>query len=178
MDYETLKFIWWILVGALLLGFAIMDGHDMGVGTLLPFVGKSDVERRIIINTVGPHWDGNQVWFITAGGAIFAAWPVVYSAAFSGFYWAMLAVLWALFFRPVGFDYRSKIESPTWRNTWDWGLFVGGAVSDLQDPQPAAEQEHDGDEYDAHAEKGAALDRPLDAGCHRFGENWPADDLD
>ena len=131
MDYETLKFIWWILVGALLLGFAIMDGHDMGVGTLLPFVGKSDVERRIIINTVGPHWDGNQVWFITAGGAIFAAWPVVYSAAFSGFYWAMLAVLWALFFRPVGFDYRSKIESPTWRNTWDWGLFVGGAVPPL-----------------------------------------------
>jgi cytochrome d ubiquinol oxidase subunit II len=131
LDYETLKFIWWILVGALLLGFAIMDGHDMGVGTLLPFVGKNDVERRIIINTVGPHWDGNQVWFITAGGAIFAAWPLVYATAFSGFYWAMLAVLWALFFRPVGFDYRSKIDNPTWRNTWDWGLFVGGMVPPL-----------------------------------------------
>lgn len=131
MDYETLKFIWWILVGALLLGFAIMDGHDMGVGTLLPFVGKNDVERRIIINTVGPHWDGNQVWFITAGGAIFAAWPMVYAAAFSGFYWAMLAVLWAMFFRPVGFDYRSKIDNPTWRNTWDWGLFIGGMVPPL-----------------------------------------------
>lgn len=128
LDYETLKIIWWLLVGVLLLGFAVMDGHDMGVGTLLPFVGKTDTERRVVINTVGPHWDGNQVWFITGGGAIFAAWPLVYATAFSGFYWAMLAVLWALFFRPVGFDYRSKIADPTWRNTWDWGLFVGGFV--------------------------------------------------
>lgn len=128
LDYETLKIIWWLLVGVLLLGFAVMDGHDMGVGTLLPFVGKDDIERRVIINTVGPHWDGNQVWFITGGGAIFAAWPLVYATAFSGFYWAMLAVLWALFFRPVGFDYRSKIAHPTWRSTWDWGLFVGGFV--------------------------------------------------
>ena len=128
IDYETLKLIWWLLVGVLLVGFAIMDGHDMGVGTLLPFVGRSDVERRVVINTVGPHWDGNQVWFITGGGAIFAAWPSVYATAFSGFYWAMLAVLWALFFRPVGFDYRSKIHNATWRSTWDWGLFVGGFV--------------------------------------------------
>lgn len=128
LDYETLKIIWWLLVGVLLLGFAVMDGHDMGVGTLLPFVGRTDTERRVIINTVGPHWDGNQVWFITGGGAIFAAWPLVYATAFSGFYWAMLAVLWALFFRPVGFDYRSKIENATWRRTWDWGLFVGGFV--------------------------------------------------
>ncbi|MDY0013439.1 MAG: cytochrome d ubiquinol oxidase subunit II [Rhodocyclaceae bacterium] len=131
LDYPTLKIIWWLLVGVLLVGFAIMDGHDMGVGTLLPFVGKNDVERRVVINTVGPHWDGNQVWFITGGGAIFAAWPLVYATAFSGFYWAMLAVLWALFFRPVGFDYRSKIDNPTWRKTWDWGLFVGGAVPPL-----------------------------------------------
>jgi cytochrome bd ubiquinol oxidase subunit II len=130
-EYSTLKLIWWLLVGVLLIGFAIMDGHDMGVGTLLPFIGRSDVERRVIINTVGPHWDGNQVWFITGGGAIFAAWPMVYATAFSGFYWAMLAVLWALFFRPVGFDYRSKINRPGWRNTWDWGLFVGGAVPPL-----------------------------------------------
>jgi len=128
IDYETLKLIWWLLVGVLLVGFAIMDGHDMGVGTLLPFVGKTDTERRVVINTVGPHWDGNQVWFITGGGAIFAAWPLVYATAFSGFYWAMLAVLWALFFRPVGFDYRSKIHNATWRSTWDWGLFVGGFV--------------------------------------------------
>lgn len=131
LDYAFLKVVWWLLVGVLLVGFAIMDGHDMGVGTLLPFVGKTDDERRVIINTVGPHWDGNQVWFITGGGAIFAAWPLVYATAFSGFYWAMLAVLWALFFRPVGFDYRSKINNPTWRKTWDWGLFVGGAVPPL-----------------------------------------------
>lgn len=131
MDYEILKIIWWLLIGVLLIGFAIMDGHDMGVGTLLPFIGKNDIERRVIINTVGPHWDGNQVWFITGGGAIFAAWPLVYATAFSGFYWAMLAVLWALFFRPVGFDYRSKINDPRWRTAWDWGLFIDGAVPPL-----------------------------------------------
>lgn len=128
MDYATLKFIWWLLVGALLIGFAIMDGHDMGVGTLLPFVGKTDTERRVAINSIAPHWEGNQVWFVTAGGAIFAAWPFVYATAFSGFYFAMLAVLWALFFRPVGFDYRSKVADPRWRAFWDWGLFIGGAV--------------------------------------------------
>lgn len=130
-DYSTLKIIWWLLVGVLLMGFAIMDGHDMGVGTVLPFVGRNDLERRVVINTVGPHWDGNQVWFITGGGAIFAAWPLVYATAFSGFYWAMLIVLWALFFRPVGFDYRSKIHNATWRSAWDWGLFIGGAVPPL-----------------------------------------------
>jgi cytochrome d ubiquinol oxidase subunit II len=130
-DYSTLKIIWWLLIGVLLVGFAIMDGHDMGVGTLLPFVGRSDVERRIIIDTVEPHWEGNQVWFITGGGAIFAAWPLVYATAFSGFYWAMLLVLWALFLRPVGFNYRNKITNPTWRSSWDWGLFVGGAVPPL-----------------------------------------------
>ena len=127
-DYETLKIIWWLLVGALLIGFAIMDGHDMGVCSLLPFVGKDDEERRVIINTIGPHWEGNQVWFITAGGAIFAAWPMVYATAFSGFYWALMAVLWALFFRPVGFKYRSMIHNPTWRKAWDWGLFVGSFI--------------------------------------------------
>ena len=130
-DYATLKFIWWILVGALLIGFAITDGMDMGVGSLLPFVARSDTERRIAINTVGPHWDGNQVWFITAGGALFAAWPAVYAAAFSGFYMAMLLVLFALFFRPVGFDYRSKVEDSRWRSAWDWGLFLGGAIPAL-----------------------------------------------
>jgi hypothetical protein len=109
LDFETLKFVWWVLVGVLFIGFAVTDGMDMGVGTLLPFLGKNDDERRVIINTVGPHWDGNQVWLITAGGAIFAAWPLVYATAFSGFYFAMLLALFALFFRPVGFDYRSKI---------------------------------------------------------------------
>ncbi len=131
LDYDTLKLVWWLLVGVLLIGFVITDGFDMGVGALLPFLGKTDEERRVIINTVGPHWDGNQVWFITAGGAIFAAWPAVYAAAFSGFYIAMLLVLFALFFRPVGFDYRSKIADPRWRNTWDWGLFIGGMVPAL-----------------------------------------------
>jgi cytochrome d ubiquinol oxidase subunit II len=131
LDFETLKFIWWVLVGVLFIGFAVTDGMDMGVGTLLPFLGKNDDERRVIINTVGPHWDGNQVWLITAGGAIFAAWPLVYAAAFSGFYFAMLLALFALFFRPVGFDYRSKIADPRWRSAWDWGLFIGGAVPAL-----------------------------------------------
>ncbi|MBS9780281.1 MAG: cytochrome d ubiquinol oxidase subunit II [Moraxellaceae bacterium] len=127
-DYETLKLIWWLLVGVLLIGFAIMDGHDMGVCSLLPFVGKDDEERRIVVNTVGPHWEGNQVWFITGGGAIFAAWPLVYATAFSGFYWALIAVLWALFFRPVGFKYRSMINSKKWRGSWDWALFAGSFV--------------------------------------------------
>jgi cytochrome d ubiquinol oxidase subunit II len=104
---------------------------DMGVGNLLPFLGKDDDERRVMINTVGPHWDGNQVWLITAGGAIFAAWPAVYAAAFSGFYVAMLLVLFALFFRPVGFDYRSKLGDERWRKAWDWGLFAGGAIPSL-----------------------------------------------
>ena len=131
LDYTSLKLIWWLLVVVLLIGFAIMDGHDMGVGALLPFVGRNDDERRVVLNTVGPHWEGNQVWFITAGGAIFAAWPLVYATAFSGFYFALMAVLWALFFRPVGFEYRSKVADPRWRTAWDWGLFVGGAVPAL-----------------------------------------------
>ena len=130
-DYATLKLIWWLLVGVLLIGFAIMDGHDMGVGILLNFLGKDDTERRVMINTIAPHWDGNQVWFITAGGAIFAAWPFVYATAFSGMYWALLLVLFALFFRPVGFEYRSKLPDPTWRKSWDWGIFAGSAVPAL-----------------------------------------------
>ena len=130
-DYETLKVIWWLFVGVLLIGFAVSDGFDMGVGTLLPLLGKDDDERRIIINSVGATWEGNQVWFITAGGALFAAWPLVYAAAFSGFYIALLLVLFALFFRPVGFDYRSKLPNPAWRGAWDWGLFIGGTVPAL-----------------------------------------------
>lgn len=130
-DYETLKFIWWILVGSLLIGFAIMDGHDLGVNNLLPFLGKNDSERRQIINAVGPHWDGNQVWLVTAGGAIFAAWPFVYAAAFSGLYMGLLLVLFALFFRPIGIDYRSKVDDKRWRNAWDWGIFVSGLVPTL-----------------------------------------------
>ena len=131
MEYELLKIIWWVLIGVLLIGFAVTDGFDMGVGALLKVIGKTDSERRVMMNTVGPHWDGNQAWLITAGGAIFAAWPVVYAVAFSGFYWALLLVLFAMFFRPVGFEYRSKVQDPRWRNAWDWGLTVGGAVPAL-----------------------------------------------
>ena len=131
MDYATLKLIWWALIGVLLIGFALTDGFDMGAAILLPFIGKTDAERRIVVNTVGATWEGNQVWFVTAAGAMFAAWPLAYAASFSGFYFAMLLVLFALFFRPVGFDYRSKREDPRWRNAWDWGLFVGGFVPAL-----------------------------------------------
>lgn len=130
-DYETLKLMWWALIGVLLIGFAIMDGHDMGVGMLLPFIGRNDVERRAIINTIAPHWDGNQVWLITAAGAVFAAWPFVYAVAFSGLYWAMMLMLFALFFRPVGFEYRSKVSSLRWRSNWDMLICMGSTVPAL-----------------------------------------------
>ncbi|WP_417267386.1 cytochrome d ubiquinol oxidase subunit II [Celeribacter baekdonensis] len=131
ISFDILRVIWWALLGVLLIGFALTDGFDLGVGALLPFVGKSDTERRVIINTIGPVWEGNQVWFILGGGAIFAAWPPLYAVSFSGFYLAMFLVLAALILRPVGFKYRSKRESVTWRTTWDWALFVGGAVPAL-----------------------------------------------
>lgn len=131
IDYEFLRVIWWILVGVLLIGFAVTDGFDLGVGALLTLVGRNDKERRVMINTIGPHWDGNQVWFITAGGAIFAAWPFIYAAAFSGFYIALALTLIALWMRPLGFDYRSKLTNPTWRKAWDWALFAGGIIPAL-----------------------------------------------
>jgi cytochrome d ubiquinol oxidase subunit II len=130
-DYETLRLIWWALLGALLIGFAITDGFDLGVAILLPFLGKNDAERRVIINSIGATWEGNQVWFVTAGGALFAAWPMAYSVAFSGFYFALLLTLFALFMRPIGFDYRSKLPSQKWRNNWDIALFVGGFIPAL-----------------------------------------------
>lgn len=128
LDYELLKLIWWFFIGVLLIGFAVMDGQDMGVGTLLPFIGKTDTERRIMINSVAPHWDGNQVWLLTAGGAIFAAWPLVYATAFSGLYWALFIVLAALILRPVAFDYRSRVPQKKWRSSWDWALFIGSFI--------------------------------------------------
>ncbi|MCL9685401.1 cytochrome d ubiquinol oxidase subunit II [Legionella maioricensis] len=131
LDYETLRVIWWLLLGVLLIGFAIMDGFDLGVAMWLPWIAKSDMERRVLINSIGPTWEGNQVWFILGGGAIFAAWPMLYALSFSGFYLAMLVVLLALILRPVGFKYRSKMENRTWRATWDWALFVGGFVPAL-----------------------------------------------
>ena len=131
ISLDVLRVIWWGLLGVLLIGFAATDGFDMGVGALLPFVARTDDERRVVINTVGPVWEGNQVWFILGGGAIFAAWPPLYAVSFSGFYLAMFAVLAALILRPVGFKYRSKREGHAWRNGWDWALFVGGAVPAL-----------------------------------------------
>ncbi|WAS99832.1 cytochrome d ubiquinol oxidase subunit II [Rouxiella chamberiensis] len=130
-DYEVLRFIWWVLIGVLFIGFAVTDGFDMGVGVLLRIIGKTDTDRRVMINAIAPHWDGNQVWLITAGGALFAAWPMVYAAAFSGFYAAMILVLCALFFRPLGFDYRGKVDDARWRNLWDWGIFIGSFVPAL-----------------------------------------------
>ncbi|WP_271899016.1 cytochrome d ubiquinol oxidase subunit II [Candidatus Phyllobacterium onerii] len=131
IDYETLRVIWWLLIGVLLIGFAITDGFDLGTGTLLPFVAKTDMERRIVINTIGPIWEGNQVWLIVAGGAIFAAWPPLYAVSFSGFYLAMFVILASLILRPVGFKYRSKRDSDTWRAAWDCALFIGGFVPAL-----------------------------------------------
>ncbi|MBP2512548.1 cytochrome d ubiquinol oxidase subunit II [Sphingomonas sp. PvP018] len=130
-DYETLRILWWGLMGVLLIAFALTDGFDLGVATLLPFVARTDSERRMVINSVGPTWEGNQVWFILGGGAIFAAWPFVYAVSFSGFYLAMFLVLAALILRPVGFKYRSKRPDPRWRSGWDWALFVGGVVPAL-----------------------------------------------
>ena len=131
LDYETMRLIWWALLGALLIGFAVTGGFDLGVATLLPFLGKNDTERRVIINSVGATWEGNQVWFVTAGGALFAAWPMAYSVAFSGLYFALLLTLFALFLRPLGFDYRSKLPSKKWRSNWDIALCIGGLVPAL-----------------------------------------------
>jgi cytochrome d ubiquinol oxidase subunit II len=126
IDYPTLRLIWWALMGVLLIGFALTGGFDLGVATLLPFVARRDDERRVVINTVGATWEGNQVWLILGAGAIFAAWPFVYAVSFSGFYLAMFAVLASLILRPVGFKYRSKRPDKAWRSGWDWALFVGG----------------------------------------------------
>jgi len=130
-DYETLRIIWWVFLGLLLIGFAVMGGFDLGVGILLPFLGKNDEERRVIINAIGPTWEGNQVWFVMAGGALFAAWPTAYAVSFSSMYFALLLTLFAMFLRPLGFDYRSKLTNPKWRENWDKALFIGGFVPAL-----------------------------------------------
>ena len=127
-DYEILRLIWWVLIGVLLVGFAVTDGFDMGVGALIPIIGKNDSERRVMINSIGPHWEGNQVWLVTAGGGLFAAWPLVYATSFSGFYLAMILTLAALWLRPLGLAYRSKIEDEKWRSTWDICICISGFV--------------------------------------------------
>src|SRR5476651_50021 len=128
-DYESMRLVWWALLGVLLIGFAVMDGFDLGTGMLLPFVGKTDDERRVVINTVGPVWEGNQVWFILGGGAIFAAWPTLYAVAFSGFYLAMFLVLLTFIMRPVAFKFRSKFDQDRHRFIWDWVLGVCGILA-------------------------------------------------
>lgn len=127
-DYETIRLIWWLFIGVVAIAFALTEGFDFGAGTLLPLIGKTDLERRVIINTVGGTWEGNQVWLVLLGGAIFAIWPSVYATLFSGLYIAMMLVLFALFLRPAGFDYRNKVDCPRWRNAWDWALFLGGTL--------------------------------------------------
>jgi cytochrome d ubiquinol oxidase subunit II len=126
--YAILQVTWWLLLGVLLMGLAVMVGMDMGVGAILRYVGRSDLERRIALNIIGPHWDGNQVWFVLGGGAIFAAFPLIYATAFSGFYVVMLLLLWTMILRPLAFEYRSQLASPAWRNGWDWVFLVSGAV--------------------------------------------------
>jgi cytochrome d ubiquinol oxidase subunit II len=128
LDYEILRLIWWLFLGVLLIGFAIMGGFDLGVAMLLPFVARNDSERRVTINAIGPTWEGNQVWLILGAGAVFAAWPPVYAASFSGFYLAMFLVLATLILRPVGFEFRNKVPNPHWRTFWDCALFAGGLV--------------------------------------------------
>ena len=130
-DYEMLRVIWWLLLGTLLIGFAITDGFDLGVGAIFRFVGRTDEERRALLESVEPVWEGNQVWFILAGGAVFAAWPLLYAASFSGLYLAMFLILVAFILRPVGFTYRNKLPDARWRNVWDFALLLGGAVPAL-----------------------------------------------
>ena len=131
LDYETLRLIWWLLLAALITGFAVMDGFDLGVAAQLLYVGRDDEERRIAINSIGPVWDGNQVWFILGGGAAFAAFPLLYATAFSGFYAAMFLVLLTFIVRPVGFDFRNKLADRRWRDTWDAVLCVAAIVAAL-----------------------------------------------
>ncbi|MGK9476487.1 cytochrome d ubiquinol oxidase subunit II [Melioribacter sp. OK-6-Me] len=128
MDLNT---IWFILIAVLFIGFFFLEGFDYGVGILLPFLGKDDRQRRAIINSIGTFWDGNEVWMITAGGAMFAAFPNWYATLFSGFYLALVIMLLALIARGVAFEYRSKKDDPVWRNRWDWVIFIGSFVPAL-----------------------------------------------
>ncbi len=128
MDLNTL---WFILIAVLFIGFFFLEGFDYGVGILLPFIGKDDLSRRAIINTIGPVWDGNEVWLLTAGGAMFAAFPNWYATMFSGFYLALVLMLLALIVRGVAFEFRSKHDNPKWRSLWDWMIFVGSFIPAL-----------------------------------------------
>lgn len=126
---ETLAYIWFVILAVLLTGYAILDGFDLGVGILHPFVAKSDHERRIVMNSIGPLWDGNEVWLVTFGGALFAAFPEAYATVFSGFYLAFMLLLCALILRAVSLEFRSKVHSPAWRRVWDAMFFVGSTLA-------------------------------------------------
>ncbi|HET6551941.1 MAG TPA: cytochrome d ubiquinol oxidase subunit II [Dyella sp.] len=127
-DYESLRLIWWALLGILFIGFAIMDGFDFGIAALLRVLGRTDDERLVLLETIEPTWEGNQVWFVLAGGATFAAWPQLYAVSFSGMYLAIFLVLVALILRPVGFNFRGKVHDPRWRALWDGVLIASGVV--------------------------------------------------
>ena len=127
----VLNTIWFLLIALLFIGYFVLEGFDLGVGILLPFIGKTDLERRMIINTIGPHWDGNEVWLITAGGAIFAAFPNWYATLFSSFYVPLFLILIALIIRGVAFEFRSKDDNPIWRKFWDWAIFAGSIIPAL-----------------------------------------------
>lgn len=127
LDLEVLRIIWWLLLGILLIGFAVTDGFDFGCAILMPFVTRNELERRVVLNAIGPFWEGNQVWIILGAGAIFAAWPLVYAVAFSGLYLLILLLLLTMgISRPVSFKYRSKLPNLFWRRFWDWIVFIGG----------------------------------------------------
>jgi cytochrome d ubiquinol oxidase subunit II len=131
LELSTLQVLAWITVGFTLIMYALTSGFDIGISILLPFIGKTDGERRLLINASGPTWDGNQVWLIIAGALIFAIWPSAFGGAFSAFYLALILVLWTMILRPTGFEYRSKRPEQRWRNNWDWGLFISGLVPAL-----------------------------------------------
>ena len=131
VDYATLRVIWWLLIGVLLSGFAITDGFDLGLGATFRLLGRDDAERRALLAAVEPVWEGNQVWFILGGGAVFAAWPQLYATSFSSLYLAMFLLLVALILRPVGFSYRDKLTDVRWRLVWDIALSLGGALPAL-----------------------------------------------
>lgn len=132
MDITSLRVIWWILLGVLFMGFAITDGFDLGVATLFPWVARTETQKKVVLNTIGPVWEGNQVWIILGAGAIFAAFPYVYSVAFSGLYLPFLLLLLTLgISRPVSFKYRNKISNPIWKKTWDIAVFIGGLVPSI-----------------------------------------------
>ncbi len=127
-NYEMLRLAWWVFMLLIVIGFSITGGFDLGITTLLPFIAHNDVERRVIINSIGPTWEGNQTWLVLAGGALFAAWPLVYAAAFSSLFIGMFILLFALILRPAGFKFRSLLPSTRWRSMWDWALFAGGII--------------------------------------------------